>query len=151
MIEIHRIKLPVLGLEVLQAEAKAEGYGFIERLVNEWESGANRFEGPGEVLSGQMEEDQLVAVGGLNCDPFAGSAAIGRIRRIYVRPAWRNKGIGRALVSALMEEARKSFKCVRLRAENSKAARLYESLGFAPIADPDATHILYFSPPRQDK
>ena len=151
MIEIRRIKLPVLGLELLQAEAKAEGYGFIERLVNEWESGANRFEGPGEFLSGHMEEDQLVAVGGLNCDPFAGSPEIGRIRRIYVRPAWRNKGIGRALVSALMEEARKSFKCVRLRAENSEAARLYESLGFAPIADPDATHILYFSPPRQDK
>jgi GNAT superfamily N-acetyltransferase len=151
MIEIRSIKLPAHGLELLQAEANAEGYGFIERLVSEWQSGANRFEGPGEVLSGHMEDDQLVAVGGLNCDPFAGSPEIGRIRRIYVRPAWRKKGIGRALVMSLIEEARKSFHCVRLRAENSDAARLYESMGFLPIADPDATHTLYFSPPTQKK
>jgi hypothetical protein len=47
-------------------------------------------------------------------------------------------------VTALVEEARKSFKCVRLRAENADAARLYERLGFLPIENPDATHILVF-------
>jgi GNAT superfamily N-acetyltransferase len=88
----------------------------------------------------------LVAVGGLNCDPFAGRPDTGRIRRVYVRHAWRNKGIGRALVTALVDEARKHFRCVRLRAENTGAARLYESMGFAPIAGPDATHILFFDP-----
>jgi GNAT superfamily N-acetyltransferase len=83
-------------------------------------------------------------VGGLNRDPFAGCAEIGRIRRVYVRPAWRGKGIGRALVAALLAEARRNFTRVRLRAENPDAARLYESLGFAPNATPDATHILLF-------
>jgi predicted GNAT family acetyltransferase len=47
-------------------------------------------------------------------------------------------------VTTLVEEARKSFRIVRLRAENANAARLYERIGFAPIASPDATHILLF-------
>jgi len=33
---------------------------------------------------------------------------IGRIRRVYVRPAWRNQGIGQALVHTLVENARTS-------------------------------------------
>lgn len=33
-----------------------------------------------------------------------------------------------------------------LRAENHHAARLYERLGFEPIADPNATHILHLQP-----
>ena len=69
---------------------------------------------------------------------------MGRIRRVYVKSAWRNRGIGRALVSALMNHARRYFSCVRLRAENALAARLYESMGFSPIESPDATHILIF-------
>jgi len=149
MIAICRMELPAPGLELLQSDAKAEGYGFIVRLVREWESGVNRFQEPGEILFGHLEEGRLVAIGGLNCDPFAARPEIGRIRRVYVRPAWRKKGIGRALVSALIEEARKSFDSVRLRTKNPEAARLSESLGFAVIACPDATHILYFSPPDQ--
>ena len=49
-----------------------------------------------------------------------------------------------ALVTALVEDPRKSFKCVRLRAESAGAARLYERLGFVRIENPDATHILEF-------
>jgi GNAT superfamily N-acetyltransferase len=95
-------------------------------------------------LCGHLEEGLLLAVGGLNLDPFAGRPDIGRLRRVYVRPAWRNKGIGRALVTALVDQARRNFRCVRLRAENADAARLYESMGFSPIQSPDATHILFF-------
>jgi GNAT superfamily N-acetyltransferase len=144
-IEICRIRLPIAGLDELQAEARAEGYNFIERLVNEWQSGINRFDAPGEMLCGHLENGLLVAAGGLNRDPFAGRAEIGRIRRVYVRPAWRGKGIGAALMGALIKEARQNFVCVRLRAENPSAARLYEQLGFEPIADANATHILTFN------
>ncbi|MDR3753517.1 MAG: GNAT family N-acetyltransferase [Terracidiphilus sp.] len=131
-------------MDELRAEARAEGHNFMERLANEWQSGTNRFDAPGEMLCGYLENGLLVAVGGLNHDPFAGRADVGRIRRVYVRPAWRGKGIGTALVSALINEARQSFACIRLRAENPSAARLYERLGFEPIADADATHILIF-------
>jgi len=31
-----------------------------------------------------------------------------------------------------------------VRAENADAARLYESMGFVPIGNPAATHIIFF-------
>jgi predicted GNAT family acetyltransferase len=48
------------------------------------------------------------------------------------------------LVTTLVEQARIHFRCVRLRADNTHAARLYEKIGFAPIESPDATHMLIF-------
>ncbi len=144
MIAIQKIELPLPGMECLQSEAKAEGYDFIEALVEQWASAENRFDAPGEILCGHMDQGVLVAVGGLNCDPFAGRPDIGRIRKVYVRQAWRSRGVGRALVTTLVEEARIHFRCVRLRAENANAALLYEKIGFTPIANPDATHILIF-------
>jgi len=144
MIPIRKIELPAPGIECLRAEAHEERLDFIDTLVEEWASAENRFDAPGEVLCGHLEEGLLVAVGGLNLDPFAGRPDMGRIRRVYVRPAWRNKGIGRALVTALVDQARTHFRCVRLRAENAGAARLYERMGFSPIESDEATHILLF-------
>jgi GNAT superfamily N-acetyltransferase len=144
MIAIRKIELPIPGLERLRQEACDEGYDFLDTLVEEWASAANRFDGPGEVLCGYIDQGLLVAVGGLTLDPFAGRPDMGRIRRVYVKSAWRNRGIGRVLVSALVDHARTHFSCVRLRAENALAARLYESMGFVPIESPDATHILVF-------
>jgi GNAT superfamily N-acetyltransferase len=144
MISIQKIELPLPGMELLQSDARAEGYDFIETLVEEWAGAKNRFDASGEILCGHLDHGLLVAVGGLNCDPFAGRPDVGRIRRVYVRPAWRNKGIGRALVTTLIEQARTHFRCVRLRAENTNAARLYERIGFTAIASSHATHILLF-------
>jgi GNAT superfamily N-acetyltransferase len=145
MIPIQKIKLPTPGIEQLHTEARKEGYNFIDTLVEEWTTGANRFEALGEILYGHLDNDLLVAVGGLTIDPFDAPPNTGRIRRVYVRSAWRNKGVGRALVSALVEHAEKNFDRVRLRAENADAARLYESMGFVPIDDPAATHIRVFN------
>lgn len=142
MIEIRKITLPVEGIDRLHAEAQAEGYRFIDTLADDWACGTNRFDAPGEALFGCFESGEFVAVGGLNVDPFLCDPKIGRIRRVYVRAAWRNRGVGAALVNALVDYARSSFAAVRLRAESADAARLYERLGFAPIASPDATHIL---------
>jgi len=136
--------LPVPGFDLLLAEAQAEGYGFIKTLAEEWASAENRFDATGETLCGAFDNNDLIAVGGLNIDPFAQNPEIGRIRKVYVRPAWRSQGIGRALMLTLIEEARKGFRSVRLRAENAGAARLYERLGFTPIDDPGASHILHF-------
>ena len=145
MITIQKIKLPAPGIEQLHTEARQEGYEFIDTLVDEWADGSNRFEKPGEVLCGHLDHGVLVAVGGLTIDPFAGLPDTGRIRRVYVRSAWRNKGIGRALVTALVEQARTHFHCVQLRAEDADATRLYESIGFVPIDSPNATHIIFFN------
>jgi GNAT superfamily N-acetyltransferase len=144
MISIRKIQLPAPGIESLQAEARQEGYEFIDTLVEEWASAKTRFDGPGETLCGGLDLDLLVAVGALSCDPFAGLPEMGRIRKVYVRQAWRNQGVGRTLVSVLVDQARRHFSCVRLSAENDGAAHLYERLGFVPISSPHASHILYF-------
>jgi GNAT superfamily N-acetyltransferase len=143
---IRRIELPVPGIEKLRAEAAAGGYTFLDTLVEDWATGRNRFDGPGEALFGFFDNGRLVAIGGLNVDPLAGQADMGRIRRVYVMEEFRNRGIGWALMKALMEEARKGFARVRLRAGNADAARLYERLGFEPLANSEATHILHFEP-----
>jgi GNAT superfamily N-acetyltransferase len=147
MITISSIRLPLAGLDQLLSEAQSEGYDFVQTLVDDWATGVNRWDGPGETLFGHLDQGLVVAVGGLNCDPFAGDPGVGRIRRVFVRREWRNKGIGRTLVAALVDHARSRFHAVRLRAENAEAARLYERMGFMPIPDPDATHILELKRP----
>jgi GNAT superfamily N-acetyltransferase len=137
---IRRIELPLPGIEELRREALAESYNFVETLVEECRSGANRYDRAGETLLGCFDGAVLVAVGGLNIDPFANDPTVGRLRRVYVRPAWRSRGVGRELVMTLVKTAREHFRRVRLRAETAGAARLYERLGFAATADPDATH-----------
>ena len=42
----------------------------------------------------------------------------------------------------MLAEASAVFRRVRLQAENDAAARLYERLGFIPIDDEHATHML---------
>jgi GNAT superfamily N-acetyltransferase len=144
MISVQKIRLPVPGMDVLSAEARNQGHRFVDKLLDEWTSAKNRFDAPGEVLCGYLDQGLLVAVGGLTHDPFVNELDTARIRRVYVRSAWRNKGVGRALVTALVDHARTNFHCIRLRTENDEAARLYERIGFSTINDPDATHILCF-------
>jgi len=141
---ISTIQLPFPGFDELRADARTEGYRFIDRLADDWESGANRFDAPGETLCGCAENGLLVAVGGLNRDPFADGADTGRIRRVYVRPNFRRQGIGRALVAALIDQGRGRFQILRLRTDNAGAARLYEQLGFEPVEEERVTHILRF-------
>lgn len=141
-ITIHPIDLPVPGLEQMRIEALQEGFLFIEKLWKEWENGKNRFTAPGEKLFGCVYQAALIAIGGLNQDPFDGRSGIGRIRRVYVRPAWRNKGIGQALVYTLVENARTSFTALHLRTDNPTAARLYERIGFSRSLALNATHVL---------
>lgn len=61
---------------------------------------------------------------------------IGEIKRMYVRPAYRHQGIGRALLIQLLDEARAiGYRCIRLDSASfmSDAHRLYRSLGFQEI------------------
>jgi ribosomal protein S18 acetylase RimI-like enzyme len=57
----------------------------------------------------------------------------------------RGRGIGRLLVSTIIEEARRTFPAVRLRTRGAEAKRLYESFGFTPTAEPFETHRLGLS------
>lgn len=129
------------GFRPLAVEARDEGYRFIDRLASEWEDAANRFDAAGECLFGITRGDALVAIGGLNADPYCDNGRTGRLRHVYVRVACRREGLGTLLIGALLAAAKDHFSRVRLRTDNPHAARLYEHLGFAAAGNADATHI----------
>ncbi len=59
------------------------------------------------------------------------------MKRLYVRPAFRDKGIGKKLTLEIINEGRRmGYKCMRLDTLISmkEAVHLYEALGFKYIA-----------------
>lgn len=134
---------PLTRLAALLAESERQGFRFVRRLVEEWNSGANRFDRPGEALFVARVGDDVVGVCGLNVDPFAGDPKIGRVRHLYVLVPHRRSGIGEQLVVDVLEAARGRFERLHLRTTNVTAARLYERLGFRRTFDArDRTHVL---------
>jgi len=136
------LTLPHTGFPNLAAGAAAEGYVFLERMQDEWDTGKNRFSAPGEYIVGVNLGNELVAIGGLNKDPYAIEATTGRLRHLYVSPPHRHCGVGRALVDTLLSQAGSYFHRVRLRTDSAEAAAFYEAYGFQPTQEPDATHSL---------
>jgi ribosomal protein S18 acetylase RimI-like enzyme len=61
---------------------------------------------------------------------------VGEIKRMYVRPQYRRKGVGRALVAGLIDDARQ-MGCHTLRLDSAQfmqdAQALYRSFGFSLI------------------
>ena len=135
------IGVPSETLDVLLADSEREGSRFVRRLVDEWATGANRFDRPGEALFTARIADRVVGICGLNVDPYA-AANVGRVRRLYVLSAYRGLGVGRRLVMAVLQAARGRFDVLRLRTTNPAAARLYESLGFTPSTASECTHVI---------
>ncbi|MBD0687717.1 MULTISPECIES: GNAT family N-acetyltransferase [unclassified Pseudomonas] len=133
------------GVQVLEAEAVAEGFRFLTRLIAEWESGVNQFDRCGEGFFGAFRDDQLIAVGGLSYEPYAGSDT-GRLRRVYVAPASRGQNVGRFLVNHLLEHATQRFRTVRLSTDTPEGAAFYVRCGFQPIRDDFATHVKSLTP-----
>lgn len=131
---------PWPALAPLIEESRREGFRFLGRLRAEFEDGTNRFDAPGEALLGGYRGSKLVAVGGFNRDPYAAEPRVGRLRHLYVSRAFRDTGIGRALVEALVAVSRPHFDVLRLRTDTPAAARFYEASGFTPAASPHATH-----------
>jgi GNAT superfamily N-acetyltransferase len=140
-------ELPDDRLAELVADSERQGYRFVRRLVDEWASGANRFDRPGEALFGALCGGRVVGVCGLNVDPYAGSSEFGRVRHLYVLAAHRRIGVGRCLVQEVLRAARGVFARLRLRTADARAAWFYERLGFrAVLTEADSTHILELAP-----
>ncbi len=86
----------------------------------------------GRLLLAQTE-DQIAGLGGLR----EIGEGIGEIKRMYVRPHFQGKGIGRTILKALIEEARQiGYGKLRLDVGPYaiSAHKLYRSVGFATIA-----------------
>ena len=129
-----------LAIEPLRKAALAEGHSFVERALDEWESGANRFDRPGEAFYLAQVGDRVVGMCGLNIDPYLTDPRVGRIRHLYVLPGFRRNRIGRRLVEACLDQAAIRFDRVRLRTFNPQAAGFYSVVGFDEVSDESATH-----------
>jgi GNAT superfamily N-acetyltransferase len=131
------------GLAALAAEAAAEDVGNVDRLIQEWQNGVQRFDHSGEILLVAFDGEALIAVGGVTTEP---DTTIGetarRMRRLYVRPAARGRGVGRALVVALKTHAFRYCDLLTVNAGVPGAAPFWEALGFARVAAATRTHEL---------
>ena len=126
------------GLDALRAEALAEGFRQVERLAGDWEAGTTRFDRDGEALFAARLNGVLVGIGGLTIEPVVPGAL--RMRRFYVRPAFRRIGVGRRLVTALLAGV-DGERSITVNAGPASIA-FWVSLGFNPDPRDGHTHIL---------
>ena len=111
----------------------------MERLATDWSTGTNRFDRVGEALFAVFAGDVLAGIGGMTIES-ADPAAL-RMRRFYVRPAYRRHGFGRAIAEALMTQARHATNRLVLNAPTAQAVRFWLSLGFVPDRRDGHTHM----------
>lgn len=130
------------GLHSLAGESKRAGYNFLQRAIDDWYSGANRFDRPGEKLWGLFIGKDLIGVGGLNIDPYSLIPKVGRVRHLYVQEAQRRKGYATLIMNKIMEEASYNFTVLRLFTDNAGASAFYERLGFERTGEYKASHII---------
>lgn len=134
---VCRTSLEDAAVRALAEGAAAAGYAPARRLLDEWDSGANRFGAPGEIFLAAFDGSLPLGYCGLNRDPFVTDPRVGRVRRLFVDPRHRGRGYGAALVRRILAEAG-AFRRIRVR--TPAAGNFFERLGFGPIECPDATH-----------
>ena len=88
----------------------------------------------GTFLVGEVEGAALACGGVRTC--VGGPPGVGEIKRMYVEPAMRGRGFGRALLAALeAESVRLGYRRLWLETGTAQpeALRLYETSGWSPI------------------
>ncbi|MEK4487146.1 GNAT family N-acetyltransferase [Psychrobacillus sp. FSL H8-0484] len=125
-------------------ESKKEGFRFLERLMIDYEDGTNTFHRAGECLFGvYTKQGVLIAIGGLNLDPFSDDQKVGRLRRFYVAKEFRRRAVGTLLLNEIITEARKYFNVLVLHTDTVQAAAFYHHFGFLDVNNyPNSTHYL---------
>ena len=88
----------------------------------------------GGYVAGCERDGVLVGIGGLRIGQAVKTRHRGGIWGVYVDPGARGLGVGKRLMTALIDQARTQVEDVTLTvsAHNEAAIALYESLGFEP-------------------
>ncbi|WP_315703292.1 MULTISPECIES: GNAT family N-acetyltransferase [unclassified Bradyrhizobium] len=95
-------------------------------------------------VMGAFRDDELVGTAGFAVQQGQKHAHKGRLWGMYVRPSSRNIGVGRLLVSAVLDVAREKVELIQLTVvrDNRPARRLYESVGFVEFGmEPKASKL----------
>ena len=123
----------------IEQESLAEGFHMVQRLVADFQSGANRFDREGELLLGVFAYDRLIALGCLNATSTASKA---RVRRVYVLPEFRRHGVASGIIRRLVDYASTRFSELELRTTTAEGAAFYEKIGFCRVSEEGVTHRL---------
>lgn len=141
---IERVtSLEQYNLKLLLDNSISEGHKLIQKLLDEYTAGSNKFNKNGESLFVARIEDKVIGIGGLNIDPYLDLIHVGRVRHLYVLPKYRGSGVGKKLLRTIIEEAKKYFQTLTLYTDNPVADKLYRNSGFS-ISDKfyKASHVL---------
>lgn len=123
------------GFDELRADADGEGFRNMARLAEDWASGVERFDEPGTGLFAAFDGALLAGLGGVTREPT--DPDLVRMRRFYVRPAFRRRGHGEALVAAALDVARGNRVLVH---SSGYAMRFWDAAGFDRSTRPGITH-----------
>jgi GNAT superfamily N-acetyltransferase len=138
---VSRVSALPPGFPALRDAALGEGWKILRVLEEDWAGGALRFDAPGEALFCARQDGVLAGMLGLSADPYSEENSVSRLRRLYVAPPHRGRGIGRELVEAAVEAARAhGSRMLRVRAP-APSWGFYEACGFLPAVMRSATHI----------
>jgi GNAT superfamily N-acetyltransferase len=139
LIEITAVEgmLPA-DLHRLGPSATEEAIRTIDVVLEQWASGENRFDKPGEALLVARVDGELAGIGGITRDYNFADAL--RMRRFYVLPERRGLGLARMVAERLLLRARAHTSWVTLRAGSPQAGRFWEHLGFTPVPLTTHTH-----------
>jgi len=97
----------------------------------------------GEALIGVFKKEGIVAIGGINRDPYSNDPLIGRLRRFYAAEAFRRSAVGTVLLNLLILKAKSYYKVLVLHTVTLIADKFYYSFGFQRQSTyPNSTHYL---------
>ena len=124
--------------------AKSENIQVVSKLISSWSDNESFFgeRGEGLWIARSTESGEVIGVGGITiCPTFTEGR---RVRRFYIAPHWRRRGVATALANECIERAKSAgVSTVTCHAAASATApRFWESIGFEPVADSDITHVL---------
>ena len=123
----------------LYREIRLEGLAgspdaFASTLEDEQDEPIDRFAGrlADSFVLGAFDGPRLIGVAGFYIQPKPKHAHKGMLWGMYVRPEARNARVGRRLVEAIIDHARRHVELLQLFvvADNAPARRLYTGLGF---------------------
>jgi GNAT superfamily N-acetyltransferase len=136
VLQVHQLP----ELTDLASASRREGFRFVDRLIKGFENEENPFDKAGEALFAVFDQGKCVGIGGVNIDP-AGSAHIGRVRRVYVTPSHRGRGVGRLLMEYIEDWSCNHFAMLQLFTDTSEASDFYETLGYKRVMEDKVSHV----------
>ncbi|WP_180053841.1 GNAT family N-acetyltransferase [Acinetobacter sp. YH12236] len=119
-------------IDTLATLARKEGYDLIDKLIEEYRTGKNCFSQNNEFLACAYDGNKLIACGGLNQQwgDNGIEERIGRVRRFYVHPKYRQHGVGKQLLAYLEQLARPFYSALCLQTDTKLAANFYQKQNY---------------------